>query len=365
LLVRDLHVRGWRNLEDERLPLEERVTVLFGRNGQGKTNLVEAIYYAVMFRSFRTNGTADLIKWGSQETAIQLKITLRGLDRTLAVRLAEGKKTTTLDGKAVRRDSSSLEGAGVVVFGPEDLRLPKAAGSDRRRALDRAVFAVHRTYFREAATYEKALRARNSLLRQGKLMEELLESYDETLAQAGARIVLRRRELTAALRPRFATAFAEIHGEVEARIRYRSHAQVEEARTEKEVVEAIRKGLEGQRKLDERRGFTGFGPHTDDLEMMLGERPAREHGSQGQLRSLMLALKFAELGYVHEGNAEAPLLLLDDVASELDERRRRSLFETISSTACQTLLTVTERELLPRLPGHVDWEVQQGHVERV
>jgi DNA replication and repair protein RecF len=281
------------------------------------------------------------------------------------VRLAEGRKTATLDGKAVRRDSASLGGAGVVVFGPEDLRLPKAAGADRRRALDRAVFAVHRTYSQEAAMYERALRGRNSLLRQGNLSKELVESYEETLARTGARIVARRREVTGRLCPRFERAFEDIHGEKRATIRYRSHDEVEAAETENEVNAAIRRGLGEQRKVDERRGFTGFGPHTDDLEMMLEGRPARVHGSQGQLRSLMLAFKFAELGYVEEGNAEAPLFLLDDVASELDERRRTRLFEAISGRTCQTVLTVTERELLPRMPGRADWEVRDGHLERV
>jgi len=223
------------------------------------------------------------------------------------------------------------------------------------------VFAVQRTYFREAAAYEKALKGRNSLLRRGEHSLDLLGSYDETLAKTGARIILRRRAVASSLAPRFAEAFAGIHGEIEASIRYRSHELVEAATTEEEIATAIRRGLEERRNVDEQRRFTGFGPHTDEWEMKLGDRLAREHGSQGQLRSL----KFAELRYVEEENHEAPILLLDDVASELDEKRRGKLFETIRGTACQTLLTVTERNLLPDLPDRVDWRVQEGHVERV
>ena len=363
MLIRNVRVRAWRNLADEELPLGERVTVLFGRNGQGKSNLLEAVYYAITFRSFRTSSAADLVMWGSEVADIEAGITLRGLERTLRVRLGPGKRSTSLDGKAVRRDSDALDGAGVVIFGPDDLRLPKAPAAERRKAIDRAVFAVHRGYFREALAFERALKARNGVLRRAGFTVDLLESYDETLAAAGARIVLRRRELVHALAPRFALAFGEIHGEAPASIRYRSHASVEAAATEVEIAKALRQGIEAQRGLDERRGFTGFGPHTDDLEILLGGRLARDHGSQGQIRSLMLAFKFAELGHVEERNREWPVLLLDDVASELDQERRSRLFQTISATACQTLLTVTERGQLPDLPGRADWQVCSGRVE--
>jgi DNA replication and repair protein RecF len=344
------------------IELGPRVTVFFGRNGQGKTNLVEGAYYVIGFRSFRTSSTSDLILWGKESADIEADFTLRGLDRSMRVRLALGRKTTTLNGKTVRRDSDSLEGAGIVVFGPDDLQLLKAAASERRRALDRSVFAVRRSYYREALTFERALKARNGLLRRGGFSRELLESHDETLAVAGARVVFRRREMATALAPRFAAAFSQIHGDRKASLRYRSHARVEEATTESEIGEALRVGLADGRSHDERRGFTGFGPQTDDVDVFLEERLARDHGSQGQMRSLVLALKIAELHHTSEHNRETPLLLLDDVASELDEERRARLFETISSMACQTLITITEREHLPALPGRIDWRVSGGRI---
>jgi DNA replication and repair protein RecF len=339
------------------------VTVLFGKNGQGKSNFLEAAYYAITFRSFRTNSIGDLIGWGGEKAEVEAKLTVRGLDRTLRVEIAVGKKRTTLDGKAVRRDSEFLQGAGVVIFGPDDLRLPKAAAAERRRAMDRAVFAVHRTYFREAIDFDRALKARNGLLRRGEFSRELLDSYDETLSRMGARVVVRRRDLVRELAPTVACVFAEIHGDLPARIRYRSDARVEAAENEREIEQALRTGLEEERGNDQRRGFTGFGPQTDDLEMLLGEHPAREHGSQGQIRSLVLAFKIAELRYAETQNGESPVLLLDDVASELDQERRTRLFETISAMACQTLITVTEREHLPDLPDRADWCVSGGHIQ--
>jgi DNA replication and repair protein RecF len=363
LLVKDLRVRNWRNLEDETLHLADQVTVLFGRNGQGKSNLLEALYYVLAFRSFRTKSTSDLLRWGRNQAEIDAVIELHGLARRLQAQIEVGRKSSLLDGKAVRRDSDTLAGAAAVVFGPDDLRLPRAAAAERRRALDRVVFAVRRPYLREATAFERARKARNSLLRRGGFTPELIVSHEETLAATGARIVVGRREVVAALAARFTQAFAEIHGGAAAGMRYRGDARVEAAQSASEIDEALRLGLAAGRSLDERRGYTGFGPHTDDLEMTLDGRPAREHGSQGQIRSLVLAFKFAELSYVAGRNGEPPLLLLDDVASELDEGRRARLFETISATACQTVITVTERRLLPNLPGRVDWQVREGHVE--
>jgi DNA replication and repair protein RecF len=365
LLLQSLRVRDWRNFAEASVEFGSRVTVFFGQNGQGKSNLVEAAYVLVGFRSFRTSSTSDLIRWGAASAEIGGQVVLRGLERKLSVEVSVGRRKTSMDGKPVGRDSDSLEGAGVVVFAPGDLQLPKGPASERRRAVDRAVFAVHRQYYREALDFERALKGRNSILRRGEFTGDLLESYDETVARVGARVVVRRREAVAALAPMFAEIFADIHGGLAASIGYRSDESVEEGTREEEIVEALRGGLARERARDMRRGYTGFGPQTDDLEILLGEHPAKEHGSQGQLRSLVLALKMAELRHASDHNGEAPLLLLDDVASELDEERRGRLFASIASMACQTLITVTEREHLPDLPGRMDWQVSGGRVAAV
>jgi DNA replication and repair protein RecF len=365
LLLKNLHVGNWRNFVQAGVEFRSRVSVFFGQNGQGKSNLLEAACLLIGFRSFRSSSLGDVIRWGSAGARVDARLVLQGLDRELVVEVAPGRRKTSLDGKTVRRDSSSLQGAGVVIFTPGDLQLPKGPASERRRAVDRAVFAVCRPYFQEATDFERALKGRNGLLKRGEHGEALLESYDETLARVGARIVERRREVVAALAPIFAEVFAEIHGGLTASIRYRSHATIERATGENEVAKALGAGLAAERANDLRKGFTGFGPQTDDLEILLGEHPAKEHGSQGQLRSLVLALKIAELRQASERNREAPVLLLDDVASELDEERRKRLFVAIAGMACQTLITVTERGHLPDLPERSDWHVSGGKIEPV
>jgi DNA replication and repair protein RecF len=288
-----------------------------------------------------------------------------GLERRIEITVAAGRKVAQLDGKPVGRAASRMQGVAAVLFVPEDLLLPKAAPADRRRFLDRAIFAADRTYSADAVAYERVLRSRNAVLREPAPRPTLLDTYDEELARTGARVVRRRRQLVAALAPRVEALFTAIHSDLGARIRYRGHASVDAAATDDEVRAALLEGLRGRRALDQRRGFSGFGPHTDDLELELDGHPAGDHGSQGQLRSLVLALKLAELSHLEECQGEPPLLLLDDVASELDETRRSKLFETISRLPGQTLITVTDRHLLPTLPERRDFEVLAGQLRPV
>jgi DNA replication and repair protein RecF len=365
LILRELRVRGWRNVPAAVLQPGPRATVLYGQNGQGKTNLVEAAHFLTTFRSFRTNHIEEAVPWGTARAHVEGDVSVGGLERRLQISVTAGRKSALLDGKAVGRAASRLQGVAAVLFVPEDLLLPKAAPSERRRFIDRAIFAADRTYSSDAVAFERVLRSRNAVLREPSPRPALLDTYDEELARTGARVVRRRRELVAALAPRVEALFTSIHSDLGARIRYRGHATVDAAGSELEVAAALLAGLRERRGLDQRRGFTGFGPHTDDLDLELGGHPAGDHGSQGQLRSLVLALKLAELAHLEQRQGEPPLLLLDDVASELDETRRGKLFETIAGLPGQTLITVTEPHLLPTLPERRDFEVVGGQLRPV
>lgn len=370
MLVRQLSARGWRNLEPLILRPSPRLTVLHGDNGQGKSNVIEAVYYLATLRSFRTSHLPDLIQHGLGEAGaarLGADVTSQGLDRQLKIELAGGARTVTLDGKAVRGAAAVFGAVSVVLFVPEDLLLPRAAPSARRRFLDLAVFNVERGYYKEASAFQKVLRSRNVLLRKGRVSRVLLETYDEELARTGARVVVRRRSLARALAPRMQEHFKALHGELAVDLRYHSAALVEPDAPEEAVAAALLAGLRERHDLDERRRFTGFGPQTDDLEIHLAGRLAREHASQGQLRSLVLALKLAELANVEAVRGDAPVLLLDDVPSELDPHRRQFLFEMIASLSCQTIISVADRKVVPPLAGwstgRSDFEVVSGRVD--
>lgn len=362
--IRELAAEGWRNLAPLRLEPAERMTVFFGDNGQGKTNVIEAAYYLAALRSFRTTHAEDLLQRGAARARLRAEIDQGGLSRRLELELAAGGRTVRLDGKVVRSTAQALGLLRVVLFVPEDLLLPRAAPSSRRRFADLAIFNLERGYYGEASAFQKVLRNRNALLKRGTLDATLLDAFDEELARTGARVVVRRRALAAALEPRFAGFFRRLHADLPVSLTYRSHEEVQGAPDEPAVRAALAAGLAARRELDGRRRFTGFGPQTDDLEIGLSGALARTHASQGQLRSLMLALKLAELTEVGDRLGDTPVLLLDDVPSELDARRRELLFQVVGQLDCQTLISVTERQLVPGGGDRRDFEVRGGALTR-
>ena len=347
--IRELRAENWRNLEPLTLVPGERLSVLYGDNGQGKTNVIEAAYYLAVLRSFRTSHAEDLIRRGQPEPTARLRaeIVHRGLERRFEIELRPTGRTARLDGKHVRGTAAALGAVSVVLFVPEDLLLPRAAPAQRRRFLDLAIFNIERGYYEEASAYQKVLKNRNALLKRGPGDPRLLDTYDEELARTGARVVMRRRALVAALTPLFQDHFRALHSELPVSLAYLSDPDVAAADDEEGVRARLHAGLVARHGLDERRRFTGFGPHTDDLDIGLGGTPARSHASQGQLRSLVLALKLAELSNVEARLGDPPVLLLDDVPSELDPSRRALLFEVIGRLDCQTLISVTERDIVP------------------
>jgi len=362
--IRELRAEGWRNLEPLTLVPAERLSVLHGDNGQGKTNVLEAAYYLAVLRSFRTSRAEDLIQRGGAAGTARLRAEIlhRGLERRFEIELRPTGRSARLDGKLVRGTAAALGAVSVVLFVPEDLLLPRAAPSTRRRFLDLAIFNIERGYYDEASAYQKVLKSRNVLLKRGPADPRLLETYDEELARTGARVVMRRRGLVAALEPLFREHFRALHSELPVSLAYTSDTDVAGAESEAAVRASLHAGLVARRGLDERRRFTGFGPHTDDLDIGLAGTPARSHASQGQLRSLVLALKLAELSNVEARLGDPPVLLLDDVPSELDPARRALLFDVIGRLDCQTLISVTERDIVPAQPARRDFLVRAGAV---
>jgi DNA replication and repair protein RecF len=364
--IRSLRAVGWRNLAPLELDFDPaaHLTVFFGDNGQGKTNVLEALYYLGSLRSFRTSHAADLIQHGAAQTRIAASVQHRELVRQIEARVAVGGRSVVLDGKPVRRLGGALGVVRVVLFVPEDLLLPRGTPAARRRFLDFAVFGVEPAYLGEAAAFDKLLRSRNALLRQGRtrLSPPLLDTYDEQLARAGARVVVRRRRVAADLEPHLQRYFRALHADLPAGLGYVTAPELGDRAAEDEIARALLEGLRARRALDERRGHTTFGPQTDDVELRLAGRPARAHASQGQIRSLVLALKLAELANIEAHLGDSPVLLLDDVPSELDPDRRRYLFETLAGLSCQTLISVADPAVVPALPGRLDHLVTAGVV---
>lgn len=349
--VASLQITDFRNLREVSLSPSPRATILVGANGQGKTNLLEAIYFLTTLKPLRATRLAELVRFGAQRAVVSAEMDGPGGLRRLAVQVDGSGRTAWLDGKEQDRLEGYFEGLASVCFAPDDLLLVKGSPEGRRRFLDRAAFNRWPAVLSEVRDYLRALRSRNAALRTAA--PDVEESFREPLARAGARLLLRRRDVVAELAPRVDLSFHQISGPdaPRAQISYRAAAALDLDGAEHQLVARLRAALDERSHRDRERGFTSVGPHMDELSLALAGRPARTFGSQGQQRALVLALKIAEIENIRELLGRPPLLLLDDVSSELDPEKNRFLLGYLRSLEGQAFLTTTDARLLEPAAG--------------
>ncbi len=341
-----LDVQDFRNIARARLEPSARATVLVGENGQGKTNLLEAVYFACTLKPLRAARLAEVVRFGAERASVAADVEAAGGTRRVRVDVAPGGRTAFLDGKPQDRFDDYFDGLAAVCFSPDDLSIVKGGPEVRRRFLDRATFNRWPAFLAEARDYVRALRARNAALRSAE--PEVEVSFRTPLVRAGARVVRRRRELLAEVAPRVAAAYREISGGAgpEARVGYRAAGGISIEGTEDELVTRLAELLAMRVRRDRDRGYTSAGPHMDDLALALDAHGARPFASQGQQRALVLALKIAEIENLRAALGRPPLLLLDDVSSELDPHKNRFLLEYLRHLPGQVFLTTTDRHLV-------------------
>jgi len=364
-----LSLRDFRNVREARLEPSPRTTVLVGPNGQGKTNLLEGLFLLCTLKPLRATRLAELVRFGAERARVQGDFEGPGGIRRVAVEIGPEGRTAFLDEKPIAsadRLDAFFEGRAAVCFSPDDLLLVKGGPDQRRRFLDRAAFNRWPAVLTEARDYLRALRERNAALRRSE--PEVEESFREPLVRAGARLVARRLALLAELTPRMAEAFAQISGPeaAEARLAYRPAAGIPTAGTEEEIALRLAEALSMRLGRDRERGYTSAGPHMDDLTLALGGKGARPYGSQGQQRALVLALKIAEIENLRDRLGRPPLLLLDDVSSELDPEKNGHLLRHLAALPGQAFLTTTDRRLLAPAAGAnaLFYGVRDGAFER-
>jgi DNA replication and repair protein RecF len=342
VLVTAIEAKPLRSLDRVRVELPAGITSVIGPNGTGKTNLVEAVYFALTGRSFRTSDRRDLIPFGG--SLARAEATVRdddGLERRLlaSVSRSEGRRHL-LDGSAADPATISRNRPPVAVFAPDRLALVKGPPAERRAHLDGFVAARWPARGELRKRYGQALAQRNALLSRlagsyGSPAD--LGIWDEGLARAAAPLIEARREATAELAAFFATAAAEL-GLESAELSYAPRADG--------GVEELRAGLEQHREQDIRLGRSSWGPHLDELKLGAADRSLRRYGSQGQQRAALLALLFAEREALLAARRVTPLLLLDDVMSELDPGRRDRLVARLQ-VGGQVLITAADEESVP------------------
>jgi len=356
-----------RNLARVELAPEARFHVFSGDNGQGKTNLLETIFVVAALRSFRTSRLADLIGFGRDAARIAARVEREGLRRNYELVIEPHGRRVRLDGKAVRPLAKYFGDFNVVLFAPEDLALPRGTPGDRRRFLDRAVFNRAAAYLVTVQDYDKVVRSRNRVLEQiaeGRAGQDLLEVYDDQASTLGGQIIAARLGYLDALRGRFRDAFEAItRSAIEVDLGYdASLPELGEERGAEALATRLRAALVAGRPRDLARRATSVGPHRDDLRFEFRHHDAGAFASQGQLRALVLAWKTAELSMLAEVHGDQPILLLDDVSSELDEARNRYLFEHLAGLAGQCFITTTHARHVLVARDRADYVVRGGEI---
>lgn len=316
-------LQHFRNIAFADLRLSGRQHFFLGENAQGKTNLLEAIGFITALRSFRTSDNKLLIEQNQAEAAIGCELEHERFQETrLVIRLRRGTKEVTCDGERVTRMGEYLGRFPTVVFSSQDQQLVRGSPTGRRRWVDLTLAAMDATYLRMLQQYHRALTDRNALLKRGADAREI-EAFERPLAAAAVELVRRRIDGIGVLSALGAKAYAEIaQSSEDARIVYRPQSQ---DGAEAEWLAVFAKS----RPRDLLMKTTTSGPHRDDYELLLADRAARDFGSEGQQRSLVLSLRLAQLAYFRERSGVEPILLADDVLGELDPGRRERFWAGI------------------------------------
>lgn len=363
-----LQLQSFRNYCSLRIDFSPGLNVIYGDNAQGKTNLLEAIYFLATGKSHRTSRDQELIREGDETLTARATVVRKTGD--LNIELLYGhtsRKQLKINGIAERKITRLVGSLAAVFFSPDDLQLLKGSPSGRRRFLDIELSQISQTYLHHLMTYNKVLQQRNTLLKQDGVDDGLLGVYDQQLIDSGSQLIARRAEAVRRLSPiaaHYHTMLAD--GREELRLEYQSQGLEPGALTDAgTVAERLAAQLQRVRREERRRQITLVGPHRDDVGFWISERDARLYASQGQQRTAVLALKLAELQFMAEEIQEAPILLLDDVASELDPHRRHYLLHAVQE-GVQTFVSCTDLEdlMVRKWPAeHRLFRVSTGEIQ--
>jgi len=346
MYLRTLHLRQFRNYQDQRVDFLAPKTILVGNNAQGKSNLLEAVELLATLRSHRMTRDRDLVR--EAEPVGQINATIErqtGLsDLSLTLR-RNGRRTVSLNSESLRRQLDFLGVLNVVQFSSLDLELVRGGPEQRRNWVDTLLIQLEPVYAYILQQYNQVLRQRNAFLKRSQESEfrsqnSELAVWDAQLATTGTRVIRRRARAIERLAPIAQAWHASISGSTEIlQVKYAPNVPLEQNNPEG-VQRAFLEKIQHRAVAEQHQSTTLVGPHRDEIELTINQTPARQYGSQGQQRTLVLALKLAELKLIEQVIGEPPLLLLDDVLAELDPSRQNQLLDAIQDRF-QTLITTT------------------------
>lgn len=371
--LRSLKLDNFRNYQAQELQWDQQINLLYGQNAQGKSNLLEAVCYLGLATSFRGAAEQELIRWGEDYFYISGQVVQdKGASLSLSAAANRRKQRRwRVDGQPKQRLSDVVGLLHTVIFAPEDILLVKAGPEGRRRFLNQQLSQLDQNYCRLLIAYNRALRQRNAYLKQWDLQaeeeklarqrEELL-LWDQQLVELGAPVALRRERTVKRLAEIAFDLHRSLSGGEKLELIYENSflpRQEGEGLDLDQAKDAFRRELNRVARSEQQRGASLVGPHRDELTILIDGKPARSFGSQGQQRTAALSLKLAELELARELRGEYPVLLLDDVLSELDDSRRRAIME-LAVGKTQTFISAVDGDL-PRVQGR-RWRIEAGRV---
>ena len=368
MYIYKLELKNFRNYEDLNISFNKNVNLILGKNAQGKTNLLEAIYLSQIGRSFRTNHDHELIKFGEEETKVKVYVHKSYLDTSVEIILrSKGKsaadKYIKKDGKNIKQSSQLLNNIYFVVFSPEDLKLVKEDPEKRRRFIDRELCQISPQYLSVYNDYKKTLIQRNAYLKEEKIDKDIIDIWDTQLARFGALIIILRDNFI----KKISSYSAKIHegitaGSESLKIIYDPNIKL--MPTIEEQEDLFYSQLKSSYLSDLKQRTTSVGPHRDDISFFVNDVNMRSFGSQGQQRTCALSIKLAEINLIKEEAGEDAILLLDDVMSELDLSRQEYLIDTIKDNQIFITTTDMDKGILDRFKEASVYQVKKGKIEK-
>ncbi|MBR1890466.1 MAG: DNA replication/repair protein RecF [Clostridia bacterium] len=342
--IESLAISNFRNYESLAIKFDDKVNVFIGKNAQGKTNLLESIYYCCIGKSFKSCKDKELVRWGEDKCSIKIKANKKYRDTQVEVKISNThKKEIKINTLPIHKIGELIGEINIVFFSPQELKLVRESPDERRRFMDIDISQNNKRYFYQLGRYEKILANRNKLLKMSPtidVVKETIDIWDRALITSAKYIAYERKKFVEQILPYAQKAHAFISGGKEnLSLNYVCGCGVNfDDNFEKNLDKLLKKNLEKDYKL----GYTTIGVHRDDIDIFLNDVEVKSFGSQGQQRTVGLSLKLAELENMFDLNGEYPILLLDDVFSELDLDRQRRLLKFVDRT--QTFITCTDEK---------------------
>lgn len=370
MYMKRLQLENYRNYKTLDLQFSPQVNVFIGENAQGKTNVMESIYVLAMTKSHRTSNDRDLIRWETEYGKIKGEVIKKYGAIPLQLEITKKGKKARANHLEQRKLSSYIGQLNVVMFAPEDLNIVKGSPQVRRRFLDMEIGQISPTYLHDLVIYQKLLKQRNAILKKRHLTTEnevMLNVYTDQFIQAASKIIVRRFYFMELLQ-KWARPIHEgiSQGKEQLTIEYRTLKRFERTMSEQEIASIYQSEIELLKQKELERGLTLIGPHRDDLRFYVNDYDVQTFGSQGQQRTTALSLKLAEIELVKQEVGEPPILLLDDVLSELDDDRQTHLLN-ITQGQVQTFVTTTNVDGISHdtIRNATMFEVKEGTVTQL